>query len=170
MRSKADKPLHSRLRLFLRGEWQAGHCTQESLARAVGKTQTNVGQYLLLNDKKSGPLDLDEAADALRHVGSDLPKFLAGYIPTPPTRAELLGRQLEDRDDVIELVEALLAVPRQRLPVVRGLIESGYFAATGRRLAPRGGSVSGNAPAARTTKARARRRQARERRKQTDDE
>jgi transcriptional regulator with XRE-family HTH domain len=161
--------LHKGLRATLTAAWTNGAFTQDSLCASMGKSQRSVSQYLN-GEADAGALDLDEAAAALAHAGSSLPEFLASVPPRPLTRAERLGNRLEGRDDVIDLVEALLDVPPKRLPAVRELISAGFYAATGRRLKLPSGSAIGNAPATRTTKAPARRRRARARRKQTDDE
>src|SRR4051794_753479 len=95
MRAKGPKPLHGRLQRVLQDAWKRNVCTQDSLARAIGKTQTSVGQYLLANDKKSGPLDLDEAAAALHHIGSSLADFIAGAPPQDLTASERLARAIE---------------------------------------------------------------------------
>lgn len=155
-RVKEKGPLHARLHKMLHDAWVAKDITQESLARAIGGSQENAGQYL--RAQKAGALDLDEAAAALRHVGSSLADFVAKIPPKPPTPAERIARQLEGREDLIPLVEALLGVPRPRLSVVIGQIDAGVFAATGRRLLRSGEAGSETKQASRTTTASKRRR------------
>ena len=142
-------PLHDELRAWLKHATATGVCTQESLAGAIGKTQTGVGKYLL---DKAGSLDLDEADAALRHANHSLPAFLAKQPAPQPAAHERLASRLQGREDVMELLEALLSVPRKRLPAVRDLIGAGVYAATGRPLGHRDESGSGSGPEGRTTR------------------
>lgn len=84
VQEKKPKPLHERLHALLQQKWRSGEFTQESLAKAVGKEQTTVGSYL--RGDKAGPLDLDEADAALRHIRSSLKDFISdpAYAPAPP--------------------------------------------------------------------------------------
>lgn len=169
MRAKADKPLHRQLRAFLRTEWQAGRCTQESLAAAVGKSQTVIGQYLLLNDAKSGALDLDEADAALRHVGSNLTDFIAGVPPRTLTETDQIAQELVTRPELVAFVKALLPVPKSRLAEVIEMASGLARLAIVRRGGRTPGSSGGHRPAPRTKSARGRRRSVPRDRKRTDE-
>lgn len=149
-REKRPKPLHERLHALLCKHYAAGDFDQTSLAEAIGNTQTTAGLYL--RGKKSGPLDLDEADAALRHINSSLIEFLRGQPPAPMTEGEKVGKRVSVRDDLWAVVAALLDVPRTRLPVVIGQIDAGVYAATGRRLLPSDESDSEKNQAMRTTK------------------
>lgn len=110
-------PYHHRLVELLRDATKRGVCTQESLGGAIGKTQTGVGKYLL---GKGGALDVDEAANALEHIGSSLEHLMKQIPPKDLTESEKLVRALATRPELIEFVKDLLPVPRARLA---GLID-----------------------------------------------
>lgn len=110
---KVRGPLQARLQAELQAAWKRGGLTQESLAKAIGKKQTTVGQYLL--NKRAGNLDLDEADAALRHIGSTLADFLASVPPRELTPTEILVRQLATRPELEELVRDLIPAQRPRL-------------------------------------------------------
>lgn len=157
-KSRRQKPLQEQLRLALKAARRANVFDQTSLGHAIGKDQSTVAQYFKDDGGKAGTLDLDEAADALEHAGTSLVDFLANQPPRALSPAELLARRLAARADLIVVLEALLVVPKQRLPVVIGQIDAGVFAATGRRLIPSRGSDLENTEEARTTKGSRKRR------------
>lgn len=119
VRVKEKGPLHQRLHKLLRDAWLAKAITQDSLAKAIGHSQENVGQYL--RGKKAGALDLDQAVRALEHVGSNLPDFLAGHAPQELTPTDKLARALTTRPELAGLVEDLLPVPKTKLADVIAL-------------------------------------------------
>jgi hypothetical protein len=145
---------HERLRTLLKNATQQGVCTQDSLSRAIGKTQTGVGKYLL---GKGGALDLDEAAAALHHVGSSLPDFLGAMPPRTLTSTEQLVRALESRPELRQLVEALLPVPKSRLGAVLALVRGVVPIAIGPPGGRTPGSRSASTAATHTKSGRARR-------------
>lgn len=146
---------HDRLRATLSQATENGICTQESLSRVMGKTQTGVGKYLL---GKGGALDVDEAATALEHIGSSLPEFLAGVPMKELSPTERLARALEGRPALRQLVEVLLPVPKTRLAAVVELVRSIAPLATARRASEIAAAPREAPRARRTTKARARHR------------
>lgn len=148
-------PVHERLKTRLRHAVAEGVCTQDSLGRAIGKTQTGVGKYLL---GKGGALDVDEAAAALQHIGSSLVEFLAGMPPRTLSPTDKLVRSLEVRPELQALITDLLRVPKPRLGAVLELAYAGIRAAIGPRTTPPGGSASGTTPVRRTTAGRVPRR------------
>jgi hypothetical protein len=162
---KEKGQLHARLHKLLFDAWRAKELTQDSLGRAIGQSQENAGLYL--RGKRAGPLDLDEAAAALAHINSSLADFVSNAPVTPPTPAQLLGRRLEGREDLIPAVRALLDVPETRLPVVLAQIEAGVYAATGRVTGLAGARVGGTMPVPRTKSGQGRRLKAPTRKKPT---
>ena len=145
MRRTWPQPLHERLQSLLQDSWRAGVFTQGSLARAIGKDQTNVGQYL--RGGKAGPLNLDEADAALRHIGSSLEDFLAGIPPRPLTPTDQVLRGLAHRPVLIQLVRDMLDVPLPQLAAViawaRTAVELAIGPPAGRTGAPRAGTTRG---------------------------
>lgn len=156
VKPRKEKPLHARLQALLQERWKAGAFDQVSLAKAIGKDQTTVGQYL--RNGKAGPLDLDEAAAALEHIGSSLADFIAALPPRDLSAADILCREVVGREDVIPAVKALLAVPRKRLHGVLLQIENGVFVATGRTVRLTAESETETTPASRTKSVPRRRR------------
>lgn len=145
-----------RLQAQLRDAWKRGVFTQESLAGAVGKKQTTIGQYLL--GKRAGSLDLDEADAALQHMGSSLSAFLAGEPPRELTDAERIGHLIIERPGLRRIVELLLSVPKTRLGAVADLIQTVVLPAIVPPRAENGESRREPTAAPRTTKAPRRRR------------
>jgi hypothetical protein len=143
--------LHQRLVAALAAALRSGTVTQESLAKAVDMHQTTVSGIIKRN---AGTLDLDEAAAALRHIGSSLPDFLAKAPPRELSDAERLAHALAARPEVQPWVEGLLSVPAKKLPAVLELIGVGVRAATGQVIPGNSGSRAAPTPARRTTRAR----------------
>lgn len=122
-------PLHERLRALLADATARGLCTQESLGRAMGKTQTSVGAYL--RSVKGGAIDLDEADAALRHIGSSLAAFIAGQTPRELSPTERMARELESRPALQGLVAGLIRVPKPRLSELIAFVSGLARIATG---------------------------------------
>jgi transcriptional regulator with XRE-family HTH domain len=152
-------PLHNRLHATLREAWLSKAVTQESLARAIGKSQESVGQYLRAT--KAGTLDLDEADAALHHIGSSLDAFLATMPPRPLTPTERLARELESRPEMQAVILDLLRVPRPRLGAVLALLRGVLPLAIGPRGSQTDATPFAASAAGRTTVAAQRRRRAR---------
>lgn len=156
MRTKKPKPLHERLHALIQQKSRAKEVTQESLAAAIGKDQTTVGLYI--RGDKAGPLDLDEAADALKHIGSSLQEFLAGVPPADLTASERLARDLEQKPEIVAFVEDLLRVPKPRLAQALPLLRETVYLAIGRRAIKTGAFPRGTSVAERTTRGPTKRR------------
>lgn len=146
--------LYERLRVTLRRAIQERDSThesptQESLGKAIGKTQRSVGTFL---DGSGGALDLDEAAKALEHIGSSLPDFLAGLPPREMSRTERMARALVTRPQLMDLVEDLLPVRQKKLSDVIELARQLGRVASQRREAGTAESHSEHRTARRTTR------------------
>lgn len=141
---KRRRPLHERLHALLFDAYKRGEFTQESLGAAIGQSQENAGAYL--KGRKAGALDVDEAEDALRHIGSSLVEFLTKAPPREMTAGEKLARALDVRPDLAPVVTALLDVSPQRLLQIRDGIDALVRIARDPRKARRGGSRGGNTP------------------------
>lgn len=159
-------PLHQRLITLLNEQIVRGVCTQESLAGAVKLHQTTVSGILKRN---AGTFDLDEAAAALDHVGSNLRDFLSRVPPLELSPTERLTRALAARPALEAMIAALLRVPKTRLAAVVELVRGVVPIAIGPRAAETDAPTTGSRPARRTTPARATRRSARARRDETAD-
>jgi transcriptional regulator with XRE-family HTH domain len=142
-------PLHERLQATLRQAWVSKAITQESLAKATGQSQENIGQYL--RGGKAGALNVDQADAALRHIGSSLAEFLANVPPRDLSDVERLARDLAGRKELQPWVEGLLSVPGLKLPAVLELINVGVRAATGKAIAGSTGSPGAPKKGRRTT-------------------
>jgi transcriptional regulator with XRE-family HTH domain len=105
--------LHYQLHALIQHAWQKKVITQESLAKAIGYSRENAGQYL--RGAKAGTLDLDQAAAALAHIGSSLQDFLNDLPPRERTPTERLAHALSTRPELQALVEDLLPVPKTKL-------------------------------------------------------
>lgn len=151
--NRSSRPLHDRLQLLLREAWRSKTITQEALGQAIGLSQTSIGHYLRPGGK-AGPLDLDQADAALRHIGSSLGEFVEGVPPRTLTRAERLASDLQSHPDVLELVEALLTVPQPQQPDVVALIRGLVLPAIGRRAGQTAGLPNGPKRARHTIKGR----------------
>lgn len=111
---------HQALKRFLLTKYAERAFTQESLARATGKEQTTIGQYLKPHGR-AGTLDLDEADAALAHVGSSLAAFIAdpgNVVVRRPPRSKVAA-------DLAKILQALtkdehLAIVRD---VAKGVLE-----------------------------------------------
>lgn len=125
---KLKGPLHVRLQNLLHEAWVAKTITQESLAKAIGNSQENTGQYLRRG--KAGALDLDQADAALRHIGSSLTSFLQQAPARELTDAERIGQMVDQRPGLRRVVELLLSVPKTRLDAVAELIRTVVLPAT----------------------------------------
>ena len=154
--SRVEGRYHEALKATLAEALKSGRCTQDSLALAIGKRDnSSLSKYF--NDKGSGPLDLDEAAAGLDHIGSNLVDFIAG-VPTPKaTATDRLVRRLRSRPALFPYVLALLAVPRPRLAAVFQLVESAVISATGRTVGQIAESHAERTQEASTKSARAKR-------------
>lgn len=153
---KTKGPLHARLQKVLHDAWRANSITQESLAKAIGNSQENTGQYL--RGGKAGALDIDQADAALRHIGSSLERFLSGQPPRTLTDAERLGQLIDSRPGLRRVVELLLSVPKTRLSAVADLIQKVVLPATARSVGEIVEFPDAPTRAPRTTKAPAKRR------------
>jgi transcriptional regulator with XRE-family HTH domain len=149
-------PLHERLQATLRQAWVSKAITQESLAKATGQSQENMGQYL--RGGKAGALNVDQADAALRHIGSSLAEFLANVPPRELTDAEKLAQKLVLRKELREWVEGLLNVPKKQLPAVLTLLNLGIRSAIGLEITGNTESLAEPTEARRTTRAPKRRR------------
>jgi hypothetical protein len=145
-----NNDLNERLRAVLYRAWEEG-VKIESLASAIGKTTQSVRDYL--NQLKGGPLDLEEADRALRHIGSSLSDFLAGQPPREVTDAERLAQELEARPEVVSFVRDLLPLKEPKLSAVLELARGIAHLAIGRHERRRFGPTSGPQRAPRTKSA-----------------
>lgn len=156
MRVKHARPIHDRLWTLLHAEWVRGHVKQESLGRAIGRSQESAGYYL--RNQSAAALSLDEASDALAHVGSSLTDFLAGLPPRDLDDTERLARRLANKPELLPLVEDLLDVPRPQHAAVLRLVRDVVLPAIVRPKAKNGGFQNGPTPGPRTTKGSRKRR------------
>jgi hypothetical protein len=152
MRGELHKRLVAEILANINGE---EGLTQESLSKAVQMHQTTVSGILKRN---AGTFDLDEAAAALEHIGSTLPRFLAGEPPRDLTATEMLARALATRPELVDLVIDLLPVPKQKLADVIELARGFGRLSSRRRGGRTPGSDSSPTQARRTTKGPAKRR------------
>lgn len=126
---------HRALRGVLERASKAKLFTQESLAEDLGREQTGIGKYL---KDKAGPLDLDEAEIALKHVGIDLKDFVADpALVAPDVDLPVLVQRLL-KDDLFQKLVITLA----GAPSVRRRRALGHLVALAAELtrSPRGGS------------------------------
>lgn len=123
--------------------------TQDSLARAMGKSQGSINHYL--QNRGAGALDLDEASAALHHLGSSLMEFLKAVPQRTPTPAEEAVRALENRPELLTLIRDLQRVPKSKLSVLLDVVREVAQLASGPRRGPTGGSTPG-APQVKRTK------------------
>lgn len=118
-------PYHHALRELLVSKHREKVFTQESLARATGKNQSTMGQYLRPNGT-AGTLDLDEADAALDHIGSSLKAFIVDPAHAITRPAATLSPIAAD------LWEMLRRMPEDQLKVFRNLARSVQKLSSGR--------------------------------------
>lgn len=149
--------LNQRLQALLADAWTSGRLKQESLAHALDKDQRTISNYVNLKPV-AGPLDLDEADAALRHLGSNLEEFLENAPLRDLTFQERMAQELLTRPDLAGLIEDLLPVPRPQLGDVLWLARALGRLASGKPITPSGEPQNETPEEPRTKSARAKRR------------